>query len=120
MSRDLQEWRRDRRFRQFGYEGRRWGRRLPNRSTEIFIQRVQAVGLEVSKDPAKLLLNTVNGVKECSAIDLHLAATQAPVGAQQKVVAKYLVFKIIQRAAADQTKISDIIFVLSNPGHFAV
>ena len=60
MSRDLEEWRRDGRFRQFRYEGRRWGRRLPNRSTEIFIQRVQAVGLEVSKDSAKLLLYAVN------------------------------------------------------------
>src|SRR5260370_16137774 len=88
MSRDLQERGRDVRFRQFGYEGRRWGRRLPNRSAEIFIQWVQAVGLEVSKDPAKLLLYAVNGVKERSAINLHLAATESPVGAQQEMVAK--------------------------------
>ena len=120
MSRDLQERRRDGRFRQFGYEGRRWGRRLPNRSAEIFIQRVQAVGLEVSKDPAKLLLYAVNGVKECSTINLHLAAAESPVGAQQEVVAKHLVFKIIRRAAADQAKISDIVFVLPYPGQSAV
>jgi len=120
MSRDLQERGRDGRFRQFGYERRRWGRRLPNRSAEIFIQWVKAVGLEVSKDPAELLLDAVNGVKERSAINLHLAATESPVGAQQEVVAKNLMFKIIQRAAADQAKISDIVFVLPNPGQSAV
>jgi len=61
----------------------------------------RARGLE---DPAQLLLHAVNGVKERSAINLHLAAAESPVGAQQEVVAKHLVFKIIQRAAADQTK----------------
>src|SRR5438132_1068375 len=120
MSRDLEERGRDGRFRQFGYEGRRWGRRLPNRSAEIFIQRVQAVWPEVSKDPAKVLFYAVDGVKENSAINLHLAATESPVGAQQKVVAKHLVFKITQRAAADQTKIGDIVFVLPHPGQSAV
>lgn len=120
MSRDLQEGRRDRRLRQLGNEGNRWGRRLPNRSAEIFVQRVQAVGLEVSKDPAKLLFHAVNGVKERSTIHLHLAATESPVGAQQEVIAKHLVFKIIQRAAADQAKISDIVFVLPHPGQSAV
>jgi len=55
-----------------------------------------------------------------SAINLHLAATESPVGAQKEVVAKNLMFKIIQRAAADQAKISDIVFVLPNPGQSAV
>lgn len=120
MSRDLQERRRDGRFRQLGDERRRWGRRLPNRSAEIFIQRVQTVGLEISKDPAQLLFDAVNGVKERSAIDLHLAAAESPVGGQEEVEAEHPVFKIIQRAAADQAEIRHIVFVLPHPGQSAV
>ncbi len=120
MSRDLQERRRGRRFRQLGNKRRRWGRRLSNGSTEIFIQRVQAVGLEVSKGPAQLLFHTINGVKKRAAIDLHLAAAKPPISSQQEVEAKHPIFKIIQSAAADQTKISHIVFVFPHPGQSAV
>ena len=59
-------------------------------------------------------------MKEGSAIEIHLPATESPIGSQQEVITKHFVFKVIQGAAADQAEVGYIILVLSHPSQAAI
>ena len=86
-------------------------------SLEVLAKRVKPVGAQLSKDPAQLLLEAVNFVKELAAIHLQFPDTQVPVGAKQEMDIEELVFFLAQRAPRNQQKVGRIFFVLPAPDH---
>jgi len=85
------------------------------RPAEIFIERIESVGLEFTKHLPKLLLDSVHVVEESSPVHVQVPAAQLPVRSQEIVEFENPVFFFVQHAPADQAKIRHIFFILSPP-----
>src|ERR1700722_15561782 len=57
------------------------GQRVANGSTEVLIQWEQPIGLQLAKNPSQLLLDPVNCVEECAAVEFQPPAAKLPIGA---------------------------------------
>src|SRR6266852_4425321 len=62
------------------------------RSVEIVVHRKQSVGFELTKHSPHLLLDSIYGVEEISAVHVELPAAQLPIRAQQKVILEDTIF----------------------------
>jgi hypothetical protein len=52
-------------------------------------------------------------MEETATVNFQLAAAQAPVGAQQKMVLEYCVLDFIESAPADEAEIGDVFLLLA-------
>jgi len=82
---------------------------------EIFIQWEKGKRLQFAKDPSQFLLDTVNRMKEVTAVHFQAAAAKPPIRAQQKMEPENAVFLFIQRSLAHQTEVCDIVFMFPTP-----
>jgi hypothetical protein len=84
-----------------------------NHATEILVQRVECVRLQFAKDPPEPLFDPVDHMEETTAVNFQLAATQAPVGAQKKMVLEDCVLDFVESAPADEAEIGDVFLLLA-------
>jgi len=88
--------------------------RLPaNHATEILVERVERVRLQFAKDPSEPLFDPVDHMEESAAVNFQLAAAQAPVGAQKKMVLEDGVLDFVESAPADEAEIGDVFLLLA-------
>src|ERR1700722_3534135 len=78
-----------------------------NNAAEILVERVEGVRLQFAEDPSEALFDAVDHMEEGAAVYLQLAAAQAPVSAQKKVVLEDCVLYLVESAPADQTEVGD-------------
>ena len=84
-------------------------------AVEIVVHRKQGVRLQLAENPAQFLLNSVDRVKEVSAIHVQLPGTQLPVRAQKEMKPEKFMLGFIEKSLADQTEIRDIFFIPPAP-----
>src|SRR5258706_2293374 len=87
----------------------------PGGPAEVFIDRKQRVRLQLAERPPQFLLDPIDSMEEIPAVDAQFARAKLPIGAQQKVIAKKTMLRIVQNATRYQAKIGDIFFVFSSP-----
>src|SRR5581483_3476783 len=122
--RDFAQWRRQspalRRDRN-GYDLPALFRKVPAYcAAEIFIERIESVGLEFAKYLAELLLDSVHRVEEIAPVHIEAPAAELPIRAQKVMKLEDPVFLFVQHPPAYKTKIGNIFFVLPPPCHTPV
>jgi hypothetical protein len=82
---------------------------------EIFVKRVEGVGLQFPVDAPQFLLNPVHLVEEGTPIQLQLPAAEPPVRAEKEMKPEEFMFGCIEKSLTNQTEIRDIFFIPPAP-----
>jgi hypothetical protein len=91
-----------------------------HRSPEIFVQRIEGIGLQFAENTAQFLLDPVYGVKETAPVHIEAAAAQLPVRSQQIVEFENPIFFFVENPAGNEAEISHIFLIFSTPYHAPV
>jgi hypothetical protein len=78
----------------------RVARVLANGSTEVFVQRIKGVWLNLRESPSKCPFNAIDRVKEVSAVHFELPGAELPVRTQKEVVPEEPMIFVIEHAPA--------------------
>jgi hypothetical protein len=88
-------------------------RALAHGAAEVFVQRKKRVRLDLGESPSKRPFNSIDRMKEVSAVHLESPGAELPVCPQKEVKPEEPMIFVIEHAPAYQTEVGHVFFLLS-------